>query len=63
MKHENTEYKTLQPIEVLGVTIPAGASVSLKFQSEHDDESGWFEFLGLYSGLTKIIKMNEVVKV
>lgn len=53
-------YKTLNPIETLGIVIPPNTTVELKFQIEHDKEHGWFEFLGLYSGLTKIIKMDEV---
>jgi len=53
-------YKTLKPVETLGIVIPPNTTVILKFQSKDDTEHGWFEFLGLYSGLTKIIKMSEV---
>ena len=55
-------YRTLYDIEALGLTIPKGSFVKLKFQSkENYYGSSWYEFLGLFSGLTKIIPDNEVV--
>ena len=53
-------YKTLKPIETLGIVIPPNTTVILKFQSKDCTEIGWFEFLGIYSGLTEVIKMSEV---
>ena len=59
----NDLYKTLNDTEVLGIIIPKGSLVKLKFRSEHSEGDAWYEFLGLYSGLTKILYDNELDKV
>ena len=53
-------YKTLHPIEELGITFPPNTIVSLTFLSKVDAESGYFAFLGAYTGLTKVINMSDV---
>ena len=58
----NDLYKTLNDIEYLGMTIPKGSLVKLKFRSEHSEGDAWYEFLGLCSGLTKILYDDELEK-
>ena len=54
-------YKTLYPIKELGIVIPPNTIVSLAFLSKVDAEFGYFEFLGGYVGLAKLISMSDVV--
>lgn len=55
-------YRTKYDIEALGLVIPANSFIKLKYTPEGDSYSGasWYEFLGLFSGLTKLIPDNEV---
>lgn len=52
-------YRTKRPIEALGLTIPANSFVVLKFTPSEGDS--WYEFLGIFSGLTKIMKDEDVI--
>lgn len=56
-------YRTLKPIDTLNLTIPVGSFIKLKYTPEGDSYSGssYYEFVGLFSGLTKFIPDNEVV--
>lgn len=53
-------YKTLYTIKESGFTIPPNTVVRLAFQSKVDVEFGYFAFLGVYVGWTKLIKMSDV---
>lgn len=53
-------YKTLYPIKGLGLTIPPNTIVRLDFRTRHQPCFGYFEFLGAYVGLTKLINMSDV---
>lgn len=56
-------YRTKYDIEALGLVIPANSFIKLKYTPEGDAYSGasWYEFLGIFSGLTKFIPDDEVI--
>lgn len=56
---KQTLYRTTKPIEALGITIPKNSFVVLKHMSGGD--YGYFKFLGLFSGLTKLIHLEDVI--
>lgn len=54
-------YRTKQPITTLNLTIPAGSFAKQKFRSEGAEDEAYYEFVGLFSGLSKILKDDEVI--
>lgn len=56
-------YRTKYDIEALGLVIPANSFIKLKHTPEGDYYSGasWYEFLGVFSGLTEFIPDDEVI--
>lgn len=59
-----TCYRTLKEIDAGGgIVLPVGSFCFEKFRSEEPDtNSAWYEFVGLFSGCTAVIKDKDLIR-